>query len=167
MLADELSPVALAAARRRWQAMAAEHVAQSQVGVVVTELEQFALDPAVSPGPVLVAESEYEFVEFAPGERSLSARSSGVGGPFAADQLAMPPEQRRRPGQERSPGRPGHSSADGGEEEAVAGTPAESVDLTFEPSKLLAEGENLSAEPGVWPVDEEDLQQEADHGVGT
>ena len=106
-------------------------------------------------------------MEFAPGEPSLSARSSGVGGPFAADQLAMPPEQRLRAGQERSPGRPEQSSADGGEEEAVAGTPAGSGDLTFEHSKLVAEGENLSAEPGVWPaVDEEDLQQEADDGIG-
>jgi hypothetical protein len=108
-----------------------------------------------------------EFMELTPGERSLSARSAGVGGPPAADQLAMPSEQRLRAGKERSPGRPGQSPAKGGEEEAVAGTPAGSADLTFEHSKLVAEGENLSAEPGVWPaVDDQDLEQEANDGVG-
>ena len=39
--------------------------------------------------------------------------------------------------------------------------------LTFEHWKLVAEGENLSAEPGVWPaVDDEDLEQEPDDSVG-
>ncbi len=79
----------------------------------------------------------------------------------------MPLEQRLRAGQERSPGRPGQSPAECCEEEPVAGTQAGSADLTLEHSKLVAEGENLSAEPGVWPaVDEEDLQQEADDAVG-
>jgi hypothetical protein len=59
-LTHELPPSALAAARRRWQAMEAEHLAHGQVRAAVTDLEHFALDPAVSPVPVLAGEAEDE-----------------------------------------------------------------------------------------------------------
>jgi hypothetical protein len=78
----------------------------------------------------------------------------------------MPSERRRRAGQERLPGRPEQSPAEGAKEEAVAGTPAGSADLTFDESKLEAEGENLSAEPGVWPTVNHQDEEEADDGVG-
>ena len=50
-------------------------------------------------------------VEFAPGDWSLAARLSPIGGLLALDQLAMPAEQRLGAGQQRSPGRPGQGTA--------------------------------------------------------
>ena len=49
VLADEFAPGALAAARRRRQAMATEHLAHGEMGAAVAELEQLALDAAVAP----------------------------------------------------------------------------------------------------------------------
>src|SRR5262245_57371435 len=74
MLADELGPGALAATRRGRQAMASEHLADGQVGAAVAELEQFALDPAISQHRVLTGEAEDELVEFAPGSTTSSVR---------------------------------------------------------------------------------------------
>ncbi len=58
-------------------------------------------------------------------------------------------------------------AADGGEEDAIGWLPTWTADLAFEDAKLIAEGEDLSAESGVGvAADDQDLEQEADDGVG-
>ncbi len=49
VLADELAPGALAAAWSGLYAMTPEHSADGQVGALVAELEQLALDATVAP----------------------------------------------------------------------------------------------------------------------
>jgi hypothetical protein len=49
VLADELAPGVLAAARSGLYPMTPEHSADGQVGALVAELEQLALDATVSP----------------------------------------------------------------------------------------------------------------------
>ena len=89
-------------------------------------------------------------MELAPGNRSLPVRASPVGGPFAADELAMPTEQRLGAGQERSPCRTG---------QAVGGLPARPADLSLKHPKLMAEGQHLGTEPRIRPAaDDQDLQ---------
>jgi hypothetical protein len=106
VLADELAPGTLAAAWGRWRAVAAEHLADGEVGAAVAESEEFALDAAVAPVRVLAGEARDELVEFA-GSRTLSARSPAVGCPLSADELAVPAEEGLRTGQEGEPRRPG------------------------------------------------------------
>jgi hypothetical protein len=53
VLADELAPGPLAASGCRRQAMAAEYLADGQVGPPVAELEQLTLDASIAPAGVL------------------------------------------------------------------------------------------------------------------
>jgi len=53
VLADELAPGPLAAARCRLQAMASEHLAHGEMGTPVAQLEQLPNDPSVAPTLVL------------------------------------------------------------------------------------------------------------------
>jgi hypothetical protein len=125
----------------------------------VARLEQFALDAAVPPPGVLTGQAKDECMELAPGNRSLPVRASPVGGPFAADELAMPTEHRLGTGQERSPGRPGQGTADRGKQETVGGLPARPAGLSLKHPKLMAEGQHLGTEPRIRPAaDDQDLQ---------
>jgi hypothetical protein len=111
--------------------------------------------------------AEDKVVELASRDRACSTRPPCVGGPLAADQVAMPAEQRLRAGEERPPGWLGQDSADGGEEQTIARMPAGSADLSLEHPKLVTESQDLDAELGVWPgPDEQDLKQESDEEVG-
>ena len=106
-------------------------------------------------------------MELAPWNWPMAARSSPVGGPFLMDQLPMPPKQGLWAGQQGSPSRPGQDSTDGGEQEAIAWLPAGSANLSFQYSKLVAEGQDLGAELGVRPtVDDQGFQHQTDNGVG-
>jgi hypothetical protein len=146
--------------------MAAEPVANCEVGAAAAKLEELALHTAVAPPGIVASQAKDELVEFAPGNRSLAARSSPMGGPLAADQLAMPPEQELGAGQERSPGWPRQDGAERGQEESVGGLPAGSTGLSLQHAKLVTECQDLGAEPGVRLASEDqDLEQEADDGV--
>jgi hypothetical protein len=166
MLADELVPGALAAAWSREQAVAAEDLADGEVRAAMAEAEEFALDAAVAPARVFAGEAEDELVEFGR-SRALPTRAPAVGGPLATDEVTVPPEQGLGAGQEGEPGGPGEDAADGCEEDAIGGLPAWTADLAFEDAELVAEGEDLGAEPGIGMVaDDQDLEEEADDGVG-
>jgi hypothetical protein len=167
VLADELPPGALTAPRCRRQAVAAEHLADGQVGAAVAKFAELALDPAVAPLWVLPGDPEDQLVKLADGNRWLAARPSPVGRPLVADQLTMPPQQRLGPGQERSRCRLGQDAADCGQYEPIGGLPADSADLSFQNAKLVAERQHLDAKPrGGAAADDQDLQQQADNGVG-
>jgi hypothetical protein len=149
-------------ARSRWQAMAAEHLADGEVRAAVAELEEFALDAAIAPPWVLPREAEDKLVELGRNGGSLSARSSAIGGP-------PPPRcQRRVSGRgSRAPCRSQQDPAGGGEEETIAGSPAGTGNLALEHAELVTEGEDLGAESGVGAAaDDQDLEQETDGGVG-
>ena len=97
-------------------------------------------------------------MEFAPGKRSLPARSPSVGAQPTADQLSMPPEQGLWSGQRLT---------GGSEENAIGRLPAGSADLSLEHAQLVVKGQDLGAKPGVrTSVDGQGLQEEADNGVG-
>ena len=81
MLVDELAPGALAAARRREQAVAMQHSLHGLVRAAVADLEQLALDATKAPTRVLSGEANDELVQLAPW--SWPARS-GVSGLVAA-----------------------------------------------------------------------------------
>src|SRR5215472_2863811 len=100
VLAHELAPGALAAARSQRQAMAAEHAAHDQVGAAVAQLAELALDLAIPPPRVLARQLHGQIVKVAPGHGSLSARSSCVRRPLSAHQVPMPAQQRLGAGQE-------------------------------------------------------------------
>ena len=53
MPADALALGALAAARSRWQAMAAKDPAHGQVGAAVAQRAELALDPGDTPSPYM------------------------------------------------------------------------------------------------------------------
>jgi len=47
--------------------MAVEHLADGGVGAAMTELEEFALDPAIASPRILSGQTEDQFVELPPG----------------------------------------------------------------------------------------------------
>ena len=165
MLAHELAPGALAPARRWLKAMAAEHLADREVGTAVAQLAQLADDPPVPPALVLPGQLENEVVKLAPGARPLLAGSSPIGSPLTPDELSMPAEQRLGSGQERSPVRPGQDTAECGQHQAI-GLPARPADLALEDTELVAQSQDLGSEPGLGAAaDDQRLQQETDHDV--
>jgi hypothetical protein len=64
VLPDELAPGAMTASGSREQVMAAEDLADGDVGAAVAEPEQFTLDATVAPAGVLAGEAEDELVEY-------------------------------------------------------------------------------------------------------
>ena len=98
--------------------------------------------------------------------RSRASRPSAVGSPLAADQLTVPAEQGLGAGQQRLPIRARQGTADRSQNKTVGGLPARSADLPLQHTELVAERQDLSLEPGLGPVaDDEDLQQQTDSGV--
>src|SRR5262249_54114118 len=85
VLSDELPPRALAAARRRLQAMAAGHLANGHVGAAVTQLEQLANDPPVAPAFVLTGQLHDGVVKLAAGHGSTAGWPSSIGSPICAE----------------------------------------------------------------------------------
>src|SRR5262249_21986821 len=106
VLAHELAPGALASPRCWLLSVAAEHLADGEVGTAVAQLAKLAHDPPVAPAFVLPRQLENEVVQLAPDHRPLPAGSAPISGPPAPDQFPMPAEQSLGSGQERSPGRP-------------------------------------------------------------
>jgi hypothetical protein len=96
----------------------------------------------------------------------MSRRAAAVCRPLAADEIAVPAEESFGARQKGEPERTREDAAEGGEEDAIGGLPARTVDLTLEDMELVTEGEYLGAEPGVRTTADEDLEQEADDGVG-
>jgi hypothetical protein len=137
VLADELAPGALAAPRRRRQAMAAQHSANGEVGTAMTQLQQLTLDAAIAPARILPAEAQDQLVELA-GPCSIGLRrTASISRPLATDQLAMPAEEGLRADQQSGPGWARQNPAQGAEQKAIGGLPARAADLTFENPELV------------------------------
>ena len=84
VLVDELAPGALAAARRREHAVAAQHPLNSLVTAAVAELEQLALDATKAPTRVLSGEANDELVQLTPGSWPAATGSPPIHGPLFA-----------------------------------------------------------------------------------
>jgi hypothetical protein len=98
--------------------------------------------------------------------RSAAPWPSSVQRPLPADQLSVPAKQGLRADQEGPPGRARKDAAEGAEQQAVGGLEARSMDLAFEDTELVTEGENLDLERGLaLPAEAEQIDQEADDGV--
>ena len=143
MLADELGPGALAAPRRRRQAMAAQHSANGQVGATMAQLQQLTLDPAIAPARILPGQAQDQLVELT-GPSSIGVRrTASISRPLTTDQLTMPAEEGLRADEQSGPDWARQNPAQGGEQEAVGGLPASAADLVFENPELLTEGQHL------------------------
>jgi hypothetical protein len=98
--------------------------------------------------------------------RSATPWPSSVQRPLPADQLSVPAQQGLRADQEGPRGRARKDAAEGAEQQAVGGLEARSMDLPFEDTELLTEGENLDLERGLaLAAEDEQIDQEADDGV--
>src|SRR2546428_13028764 len=62
VLVDELAPGSLTAAWGRQQSVAPEHVAHSAVEAAAAQLQELALDPAVSPSRVLPGQAKNQIL---------------------------------------------------------------------------------------------------------
>ena len=101
MLADELPPGGLAAARSRRDAVAAQDLGHPHVRDSKAELERLALNPAVAPARVLSGELKHQFPALRVAGRVWAGRALTEGGPLPPDQIAVPAEQGLRPRQQR------------------------------------------------------------------
>ena len=90
--------------------------------------------------------------------RWLSSRSHAIRGPLPAYELAVQAEQGLRAGHQGAPCRSRQDPADGGDEDAIGGSPAGTGNLTFEHAELVTESEDLGEEPGIRAAaDDQDL----------
>lgn len=96
MSCEELPPGRSAATRRRRNAMASEYASDRGGRDPITEVEELALDPAISPAWILAAKSQDEIAKFIGDGRSSSPWSEAKRRPAPPHEFAMPPEQRRR-----------------------------------------------------------------------
>jgi len=75
----------------------------------------------------------------------------------------VPAQQRVCAGQEAPPGRTREEPAEGAEEQAVVRLEAGPMDLAFENTELVAEGENLDLKRGFGlPAEDKEVEQGAD-----
>src|SRR6516225_9451169 len=139
--------------------MAPEHVAHGAVGAAAVQLQELALDPAISPPRVLNRQANDQLLAFGALPWSAARWPSTVQGPLAADQFSVPAQQRLRADQERPPTRAREEAAQGAEQQAVVGLEVRPADLAFEDAELVAKGENLDLERGFsLPVEDEEVE---------
>src|SRR5579859_4647860 len=138
------------------------------MGAAVAELEHLALDPAVAPARILAGESEDEILDLRVEAAPASRRSTMEGGPLAANQFAMPSEERLGTGEEGGgPGRTRDETAESGQEEAIGCAPFGTGDLPFQDPELMAEGQDFGLEASLGPMPDDDrVKEQAGERVG-
>jgi hypothetical protein len=112
VLAEELAPAGPGSEGRRRHAMAAEDSANGLVGAAHAELEQFTLDPTVTPAGVLASQAQDGLAALG-GEAGASAPwTAGEHCPSMPNEIAMPAHQGLSADEEAEPGRAGQESAE-------------------------------------------------------
>src|SRR5262245_9215076 len=87
-------------------------------------------DPAVAPRRILSRETRDQRAALSRERRPARASALAEGGPLAADQVPVPPQERLGSDGEHDPERPGHAPAQGGEDGPVARPPGRALDPT-------------------------------------
>src|SRR5262245_30540928 len=90
LLADELPPGGLAAARSGRDALAAQDPGHLHVGDAKPELERLALDAPVPPARILSGEPQNQRPPLRIAGRTLPGRALAKGRPLTADQITVP-----------------------------------------------------------------------------
>lgn len=156
--------------------MASEHAAHGAMGAAATELQEFTLDPPISPPRVLPGRANDQLLTLRALAGSATTWPPSIQSPFPAYQLSVRAQQGLRADQEGPPGRAGEDAAEGAENQAVGGLEARPADLASEDAELVAQSENIDLECGFGLLGEgEGIEQVADggaedtqnHGVGS
>ena len=167
MLTDEFSPRALATPRSGRDAMAAEDLGDAHVGNLKPEFESFALNPSVPPTGVLGSESEDQLSKLGIARVAATGWTEPVGGPLAADELAVPAEQCLRTWQQGRPSRFREQLTQTSEDHAITGLPSGFAHLALEDAELMAQSEDLGPKPDIRAgADEEQVSEEAEERIG-
>jgi hypothetical protein len=143
LLAEELAPAEARSARDGLDAVAAQDVPDRARRKRVAEPGGFAVDAVVAPARVLGRERQHELARLRRDRRS--ARWSPREGPAAADELAMPTQQRRRLEQQRT--RTRQRLAERGEHDPVGGPQLRPRHLTAEHLQLVPQQQDLHLLP--------------------
>src|SRR5262249_12586549 len=159
-------PGALAAAWGRQEPVASEDVAHGAVRAAAAQLQELALDPAISPSRILPGKEHDQILAFGALARPAAPRPPSGKCPLPPDQLPVPAQQGLRADQEGSPGRAREDPSKGGQDQAIGRLEAGPTNLTFENTDLVTEGENLDPEGRVrLPAEDEGVEQRPDQGV--
>jgi hypothetical protein len=165
VLAHEVRPGALAAARSGRDAAAAKDLGDAHVGDSEAALEHLALDSSVAPAWVLPGQPEDEFSKFRIA-LSTTRWPAAVSSPLSANELPVPAKQSLRARQEGGLARSREQPIEGREDQAIGGLPGRPASLTIEDSKLVSESEHLGAELSVGAeADKNEIGEESDEGI--
>ena len=115
----------------------------------MAQLVQLALDAAEAPTVVLPCQLEDEIVDLAAGSGPVPAWTPPIRGPFAADQLSVPAQQRLRAGQQRSPVPPRQHSTDRGHHKTIKGLPSRPANLALKHLQLVAQSHDFQPQAGL------------------
>ena len=137
------------------------------------DLQQFSLDPRVTPPRVLPSEAEHECPDVWIGRRT-SRLARGTVGPLPPDEFAVPPEQRLGRDEEGGKPVPRKDVSRGGEEDAIEGAELRPPDLTAQDLQLVPEHRvldlrdlpALGAGEGAKQASEQGVKHRHDHGAG-
>ena len=80
--------------------MLMQDLGDAHVGDLKAELEDFALDPTISPVGVLAGEAEDQAPEHQLTRAAAPRWAPAIGGPFASNEVAMPSDQGLRAGEQ-------------------------------------------------------------------
>ena len=86
------------ALRRRWQAVPLQHIANRRIGNHIPKIGHGARDPVVALVPVLTHHANDQLLHLALEPRSARTLTSLRARAFTGDQLAVPGQDRVRPG---------------------------------------------------------------------
>jgi hypothetical protein len=86
------------ALRRGWQAVPSQNIANRLIGNHIPEIGHGARDPVVAPVPILARHANDQLLHLALEPRSARTLTSLRAREFTGDQLAVPGQDRVRPG---------------------------------------------------------------------
>ena len=132
----------------------------------MAKLQQFATDAEIAPPGVLPRQPQDQLAELRRERWTTGTAPLAEGGPFVADQVAVPAQQGFRADREPPPFATGHSAAQRRQEQAVTRPPLGALHLPAQNPHLLTQREELNGlRPRRRRVDEQEVEQDAEDGV--
>ena len=133
----------------------------------MAELQEFVPEALVAPAGVLPGQPQDQRPRLRREGRAPQPTASAEGRPLAPHERAVPAQQRLRADGEPLPRRPRQEPAQGREEQAVAGAPAHSLDLSPEYPVLVPEDEQFDlASPRRRAAGQHHTEEQAAERVG-